>query len=239
MQRLAQLPRWGRAQGVRFAAGGWIEDASGGGVQLVHEGVAIEQITITLLACWNPRWEASEISNVRFHFSGPILAQPRILIANGERVRLAIDGPDELALHADAVRHNQGVCAEVRHAGNTPAATASGEVTEANPHRWSVFAVAIAVLLAGGVLESLADLHLSWLAALVVVVPLLLLRINRRAEVEALTKHEPLGMFWLRGVPVHLRMRTDPEVQERFEKREARRAAPRNAGGENNPREDV
>src|SRR5437868_3156136 len=109
MQRMAERLRRRPTQGLRFAAGGWIEQASGGGVELVHEGVAIEQITVTLLACWNPAWgTAREIGGVRFHFSGPILEQPRILLANGEGVELAIEGPDELALRADALRHNQG-----------------------------------------------------------------------------------------------------------------------------------
>jgi hypothetical protein len=231
MQRMPEPLPPRPTRGLRFASGGWIEQTSGGGVELVHEGVAIDQVTVTLLACWNPAWgTARKIGGVRFHFSGPILEQPRILLANGEGVELAIDGPDELVLRADLLRHNQGVCAEVSHAGSTPAATGSGAVAEATPHRWIVFAIAIAVVLAGGVLESLADLHLGWLTALIIVVPLLLLRINREAEVKALTKREPLGMFWLLGVPVHLRMRTDPEVQERFERRDARRAALRNRG---------
>ena len=119
----------------------------------MHKGVAIDQITVTDLACWNPAWgTAREIAGVRFHFSGPILEQPRILLANGEGVELTIDGPDELVLRADALRHNQGVCAEVRHAGSIPAATGSGEVTEANASRWVVFAIVIAVLLAGRIL---------------------------------------------------------------------------------------
>jgi hypothetical protein len=231
-ERLRRRHTWA----LRFAAGGWIEQVTGGGVELVHEGVPIEQVTVTLLACWNPAWgTARKIGGVRFHFSGPILEQPRILLANGEGLELAIDGSNEVALRADALGHNQGVCAEVRHAGSTPAATGSGEVTEAKRHRWVVVAIAIPVLLAGAVFESLADLHLNWLAVLVIVVPLLLLGINRGAEVEALTKSEPLGVFWLLGVPVHLRMRTDPKVQARFERRDARRAALRNSRGENKP----
>jgi hypothetical protein len=218
--------------GLRFASGGWIEQEAGGGVELVHDGARIEQVTTTLLVCWNPAWSTVEdVRRVRFHFSGPLLEDPRILLANGEGVELVPDGADALVLSARALPHNRGVIAEVRHAGTDPGARISGPVTRATPHRWIVGAIAIAVVLAGGAVELLADMHLGWLAAVVVLLAAFLLRVNREAEVKALAKREPLGAFWLLGVPVRLRMRSDPEVQERFERRDARRAALRNSGG--------
>lgn len=226
MQRTADR----RAQGLRFASGGWIEEQSGGGVKLVHDDAEIEQVTNTVLACWNRGWSTlHDVDGVRFVFDGPILTPPRVLLTRGEAVELLQDDPCALALRAGALAHNEGVCAEVRHAGKRPSAAAEGEVEQATKRGALVGLVAFAVLLAGGATESLAELHLGWVTLLVVFVPLLLLRINRGAAVKALLKGEPLGMFWLQGVPVRLRMRTDPEVQARFEKRERRRAALREA----------
>jgi hypothetical protein len=226
MQRAADQ----RARGLRFASGGWIEEQSGDGVKLVHDDAEIEQVTNTVLVCWNRGWNTlHDVDGVRFVFDGPILAPPHILLTRGEAIELRQDDPCALALRAGALAHNEGMCAEVRHAGKRPTAAAEGEVEQATGNVMIVGLVACAVVLAGGATELLAELHLGWIALVVVLVPLWLLRINREAEVKALLKREPLGMFWLQGVPVRLRMRTDPEVQARFEKRERRRAALREA----------